>query len=124
MSEFHPSDDCPPQVLRDIYLDSLPEPQELFFENQVSAGTTWEAKDIAYAVTNGDSLVELYVVESQSHRLISLFDEIMDLSGASKVLCKAFDRQLLHASLSRPAHVSTFAFLFRKIAAWNRIILL
>ncbi len=39
----------------------------------------------------------------------------MDLSGASKVLCKAFDGQLLHASLSRPAHVSPFAFLFRKI---------
>ena len=115
MSKFHQSNDGPPQVLRELYLDSLPEPQEHFFESQVSVGTTWEAKDIAYAVTNGDSLVELYVVESQRHRLVRLFNEIMGLSGASKVLCKEFDRQLLHASLSRPAHVSPFAFLFRKI---------
>lgn len=116
MSIFHPSDAGPPQGLRDCYLDSLPEPQEHFFESRVAAGTTWIAGDIAYAVTNGDSLVELYVVESQRHRLVSLFNEIMSLSGVSKVLCKEFDRPLLHASLSRPARVSPFAFLFRKIA--------
>jgi RimJ/RimL family protein N-acetyltransferase len=115
MSEFHLVDHGPPQVLRDLYLDSLPEPQEYFFEAQVLAGTTWVAEGVAYGVANADALVELYVVESQRHRLVSLFDQVMDLSGASKVLCKAFDRHLLHASLSRPAQVSPFAFLFRKI---------
>ncbi|NKB71380.1 MAG: hypothetical protein GKR89_30270 [Candidatus Latescibacteria bacterium] len=57
MSVFHQSDDRPPQILRELYLDSLPEPSELFFEGQVSAGTTWKAEDIAYAVTNEDALV-------------------------------------------------------------------
>ena len=32
MSEFHKSNDGPPRALRELYLDSLPEPQELFLE--------------------------------------------------------------------------------------------
>ena len=106
---------APPQALRALYLDSLPEPQGLFMETQVAYGTTWQAKDEAYAVIREDRLVELFVIESQRHRLISLFDEIMEISGASIVFCKSFDRLLLHAALSRPAQVSTFSFMFRRI---------
>ncbi len=107
---------APDKVLRDAYLDSLVEPQELFVELQVSAGSTWSFDDDAYGVVRDDMLVEFFVVREEATHLVELFDALMHASGASTVLCKSFDRQLAYAGFSRAARISTVGLLFRRIA--------
>ncbi len=105
----------PPTDLRNAYLDSLVEPQELYLEMQVKAGKTWCLDDVAYAVQCGKKLVELYVVPEQSDRLIEIFEAAMAAGNASGVLCKSFDTQMLYAAFSSSASVRPGGLLFRRI---------
>lgn len=104
-----------PAFLRDNYLASLAEPQELFLENRVLIGQVWQFAESAYAVVLDDTLIEFFVVPGETRRLIEIFDAAMEASGASRVLCKSFDTQLLFTALSRDATVSTVGLLFRRI---------
>ena len=115
MRAFEKTHSGPPQALRDQYLNALAEPQELHVENHVSVGITWVAGEDAYAVIHGSTLVELFVVDSLRHQSIDLFDEVMEVSCSSSVLCKSFDTQLLQPALSRAAQVSPSGYLFRQI---------
>ena len=108
--------DCPPADMRNAYLDSLLEPQELYLEMHVEAGRTWCIPEIAYAVQCGKKLVELYVVPDQANRVIEIFDSAMITSGASGVLCKSYDTQLLYGALSKPSSVHPGGLLFRRIS--------
>ena len=109
----------PPPALRSRYLDSLAEPQELSLENRVSDGEVWSLEGpqgtAGYAVVADGALVELFVSEAWATKLPELFDAVMTVSGAAKVLCKSFDRQLLCAATSRPATVQTVGFHYRKV---------
>ncbi len=105
----------PPKDLRTAYLDSLTEPQEFFVEILVASGRTWVFGNIAYAVTNGQRMVEFYVASDAAKRAVELFDAVMLASGASSVLCKSFDSMLLNVALSRRADVTSGGLLFRKI---------
>ena len=102
-------------VLRERYLDSLAEPQELYLEQQVAAGTPHVSENLAYAVVFEGALVEFYVVPEETGNLVEVFDAAMDATGASKVLCKSYDTPLLYAALSRNANVTTAGLLFRRI---------
>lgn len=105
----------PPADLRNAYLDDLLEPQELYLEMHVEAGTTWCIADVAYVVQCGKKLVELYVVPEQSDRMVEIFDAALIATGASSVLCKSYDTQMLYGALSKPSTVRPGGLLFRRI---------
>lgn len=107
---------APPKTLRQAYLDGLQEPQELYLERLVSAGRTWCYDQVAYAVANHGQLVEFFVAKSHVAEIGTLFDAAMMSSGATRVLCKSFDTQLLFAALSHPAEVTSVGLLFRRMA--------
>jgi len=86
----------PPANLREAYLNGLEEPQELFLEVHVEAGSAWCLDDSAYAVVCGSKLVEFYVAPHEAHRAVEIFDAAMQASGASSVLAKSYDSQLLN----------------------------
>ncbi len=106
----------PPAELRNAYLDSLLEPQELYLEMLVEAGKAWHLDDVAYAVACGSKLVEFYVAPQEAHRVVEIFDAAMTASNASTVLCKSYDTQLLYTALAKPATVRPGGLLFRRIA--------
>ena len=106
----------PPAKLRNAYLDSLLEPQELYLELQVAAGNAWHLDDVAYAVACGSKLVEFYVAPQEAHRVVEIFDAAMKTTNASTVLCKSYDTQMLYAALAKPATVRPSGLLFRRIA--------
>jgi len=93
----------------------LPEPQELFLENLVSAGTTFVSPAGVYAVINERRLVEFFVPQDLLRQSVTCFEELRELTGFSAVICKSFDRQLLFTAFAQPARVSSGGLLFRKI---------
>jgi GNAT superfamily N-acetyltransferase len=107
---------APPETLRRAYLDSLREPQELFLESLVASGRTWRYDQTAYAVAHDHQLIEFFVSPGHQGQIVALFDAAMRVSGATIVLCKSFDTQMLFAALSRPAKVTAPGVLFRRIA--------
>lgn len=108
--------DAPPESLRQAYLDGLAEPQELYLEHLVATGRTWRCDEIAYVVVNNGQLVEFFVAPDYARQITTFFNEAIDTTGATQVLCKSFDTQLLFAALSRPAMVTSIGLLFRRIA--------
>jgi len=106
----------PPADLRNAYLDSLKEPQEHYLESQVETGQTWWIEGAAYVVVSNTHLVELYVVPAEANRLEEIFDAALAVSGATSILCKSYDTQLLYASLSKPTTIETVGLMFRRIA--------
>ncbi len=82
----------------------------------MAGGRTWHCDDLAYVVTNEHQVVELFAAPSCLGHLETLFAAALEASGATSVLCKSFDTQLLFAALSRPAEVTSPGLLFRRIA--------
>ncbi len=105
----------PPLDLRNAYLHSLMEPQELYLEMHVEAGKTLWIDNIAYAVRCGKKLVELYVVPAEADRLVEIFSAALVASNATGVLCKSYDTQMLYAALSKSVSVQSGGLLFRRI---------
>ena len=114
MNRFQISENEPSKNLRDLYLNSLSEPQNFFLESLVGSGKTWEWDNQAYAVVFENTLIEFYVAKSHSHLLLELYDEIVASAGITKIFCKSFDTQLLFAALSNHKEVSTLGFMFRR----------
>ena len=102
--------------LRNTYLDSLVAPQGLYVEHLVSSGKAWRLGNFAYAVVSDGTLVEFFVDPRETRRLVEIFDLAMSQTGATTVLCKSFDTQLMYVALSRPANITTIGFLFRHVA--------
>lgn len=117
MHQFEPMDK-PPAELRQAYLDSLAEHQEYFLEERVASGQTWRLGDSAYVVVDDGELVEFHVDPSRHDRTQTTFDAAIAATGAAVVLCKSFDRALLHAALARPAVTAATGILFRSL--WGR----
>ena len=111
---------APPHSLRTAYLNSLPEPQELFVENLVKAGTCRailrDQREIGYAVIGSDGmLVELYLSEAQLMHLTAAFDVLVETCGVQGVLTKSFDANLLFVALSRSSQPRTLGLMYRSI---------
>jgi len=108
-----------PEDLRDAYLGSLPESQELYVENLVSTATKVLVRDgrnvIAYAAVHDATIVEFFVVESALNLLSQAFDAVVTKCGVRRALCKTFDSRMLTAAASKPAGTRTVGFLFRKL---------
>ena len=112
---------APDPGLRAMYLDQLPEPQELFVENLVTAGTCWSVRrddhEIGYAVTDGDeTLVELHVFEREVRHLVEACDALIENCGVRLILAKSFDATLLFVAFSRSCQIRTAGMLYRVIA--------
>lgn len=84
-------------------------------ESLVSGGTTLTYESFAYAVVSGDTLVEIYVTPEHAHKLVELFQLVIDEHPIKAVLCKSYDTQLLYAALSKDAKVVTGGYLFRRV---------
>jgi len=108
--------DRPPDALRRSYLDSLPEPQELFVEQLVGGGSTWQLDDLAYVVVDGAEIVEFHCRHHERSVVAAAFDAAVAASGAGSVLCKSFDASLLALALSRPVVVRPIGHLFRRVS--------
>lgn len=105
----------PPAALRADYLNSLAEPQELYLQALVETGETLLLDDYAYAVVCDGRLVEFYVAPPQADRIVEIFKAVMKVSGASTVLAKSYDTQLLFAAFADKASVHSVGLLFRRI---------
>ncbi|MGJ8529921.1 GNAT family N-acetyltransferase [Maritalea sp.] len=101
-----------PQILRNRYLESLPEPQEWFLEELVRAGEVWETPGEGYAVFSGDALVEFHTMDSDDARLH--LSSLIRQRPFRKVLCKSFDHVLIDAAKKLGWTLVETGFLFRK----------
>lgn len=108
---------APPATLRHAYLSGLREPQEFYLEQLVSTGKTWRYDDRCYAVVNDRRLVEFFTATVHTGYAAEFLEHIMELSGATEILCKSFDRQLLSAALARSADIAVHGFLFRRFTS-------
>jgi GNAT superfamily N-acetyltransferase len=108
-----------PVELRNAYLDLLLEPQEFFVERLVQSGQSFlflrESTIIGYAVKNGDTIVEFFVVDCEAGTVPFAFDAILATTRAARALCKTFDPQMFAAAGSRSAKTKTTGYLFRQI---------
>lgn len=108
--------DTIPQDLRNEYLDSLPEAQDLYLEELVRDGAVWLMGNMGYAVVSGTSLVEFFVSKKYREKSVVLFEALVDYCRITQVLCKSFDRDMSFVAFSRPTRVSTVGLMFREIA--------
>ena len=103
--------------LREAYLRSLPEAQELYIENLVQAARKALILEgeriIGYAAVHGATLVEFFILDSELQALRSAFDLVVQELRVSRALCKTFDARMLTAASSKPARVKTVGLLFR-----------
>ncbi|MEM9623990.1 MAG: GNAT family N-acetyltransferase, partial [Pseudomonadota bacterium] len=106
----------PPLHLREAYLNSLSEPQELYLEDLVQDGTVWCMQEQAYAICNDHQIVEFYVIPELAAQRIAIFDAARSASGANSALCKSFDTQFMSAALASNAQVEPVGLLFRHVA--------
>jgi GNAT superfamily N-acetyltransferase len=112
---------APPSELRAQYLDSLPEPQELFVENLVAGGCCWSIRrddsEIGYAVTDGgETLLELHLAETELRHLDEASKALIETCGVRRILAKSFDPTLLSMAFSRQRQVRTTGVLYRVVA--------
>jgi RimJ/RimL family protein N-acetyltransferase len=105
-----------PPSMRQAYLASLPEPQELFVEGlvrtsrkflMVSKGTV-----VGYANVSGATLVELFMVD---RAWTDALDALVAVAGVERILCKTFDRPLLDVATRRAKATRVDGHLFRRL---------
>jgi len=113
-----------PVWLRQAYLGSLGEPQELYVETLVRSGRPLllhqgeQGQDGAvtgYAVVSDGVVVEFHLGRDAWSELPAAFGAVLDHSGAGQALCKTFDPLMLTAAASRPARTRTVGHLFRSV---------
>ncbi|MEM7080990.1 MAG: GNAT family N-acetyltransferase [Pseudomonadota bacterium] len=107
--------DRPPRELRQAYLGGLREPQELYLEERVQAGTTWRVGARTYAVTHNHAVVEFFSEDHNPESRAALLSHLVHHSQADTILCKSFDHLLLRAALASPAVVRATGLLYRQI---------
>jgi len=105
--------------LRDQYLDSCPEGQELYLEMKVhdSRAFVIEAEDTkaGYFLIGLDGvLLEYFVIPAYIHNAGAWFCEILQRCRIQKALCKSFDHTLLACCLDHQVSVQVGGILCRE----------
>ena len=105
--------------LRNQYLDSLPESQELYLELMVNTSRgfliTLAGRRLGYFLLGKDNLLlEFFITQEFIDQADAIFTLILHNFGVQKVLCKTFDPLLLSSCLDHQKRVSTIDFLFRE----------
>lgn len=105
--------------LRNLYLDSCPEPQELYLEMKVHASKAFviesEGNKAGYLLIGPDGvLLEYFVTPKYIHYADAWFREILQRCKIQKALCKSFDHTLLACCLDLQISVRVGGILCRE----------
>jgi GNAT superfamily N-acetyltransferase len=105
--------------LRTQYLDSCPEPQELYLELKVHGSRAFvieaEGEQAGYLLIGLDGvLLEYFVVPAYIRNAEAWFREILQRCSIQKALCKSFDHTLLACCLDRQISVRVEGILCRE----------
>lgn len=106
--------------LRDLYLDSLCEPQEMFLELQVRDSNAIliqiDEKTIGYFLyDNNEMLLEFFVVDEFFSENEKVFEKILKTYSMKSALCKSFDQNLLSVGIGRFKSIEVVGINFRKL---------
>lgn len=106
------------EPLRNQYLQSLPEFQELYLELLVSGGNYFiilkNNNAVGYVITTPDNiLVEYYIVNEAAAESPAIFQKALSQLNIDKVWCKSFDFLLLDACLLKFNKHEVIGTLFR-----------
>ena len=111
---------------RSRYLSSLSESQELFLENLVRNGTTFEiissaAESLGYFTVHENIIVELFL-QTPSHSLVSHLLEVFKKEmNLERWYIKTFDPIFNFVDSDKTVNARNLAYLFRKVDASKRI---
>lgn len=112
-----------PQWLRQEYLQSLTESQELYLESLVTRARkalfVEGARIVGYAAFHDGTLVEFFLRDEEPVALEEAFAQLVSAFRITHALCKTFDVQLLGAAASIPARIVTTGLLFRRLSLSN-----
>jgi GNAT superfamily N-acetyltransferase len=98
------------------YLDLLAEPQELYVEQMVANGIPWLIADGGYAVTSGESLIELYLPDASDDKLTGVAKLLRHEAGVQQILYKSFDPQLNRLADLQNSGCTVVGHLFRQFS--------
>lgn len=106
--------------LRDQYLNSLTEPQEMFLELQIRDSNVIlikiDNRDIGYFSYNNDkTLLEFFIVDEFFSENENIFNSILNTYSLNCALCKSFDQNLLSIAINRSVDVQVVGINFRKL---------
>ena len=113
--------------LREEYLDSIKESQELYVEFLVDSGDYFLLQDrigvtLGYFITfHQNILVEFYVRKEYVSRCESIFRFVVHRQKIKRVFCKSFDSILLKCSLGQFSNHKLIGVLFRNLDPVNNI---
>ncbi len=104
--------------LRDEYLNSLIEFQELYLEMMLGESNSYilmeDDKQIGYCIINkNNELIEYYIVNQYIKNCIEYFLQIINGLSVKRVLCKSFDYLLLKCSMIFSESFKVLGTLFR-----------
>jgi GNAT superfamily N-acetyltransferase len=106
------------KILRESYLSSLPEFQELFLELMISDAHCYLIKNEntvqGYAIMNSDGvLIEFYVKDLYVPVSHEVFNQLIKELAIHEVYCKSFDSLLLNACMQSSLPYSLVGVLYR-----------
>lgn len=114
-----------PTVLRQAYLTTLPEPQELFVEQAVARSHEYLIQDqrdgteIGYAAASASTLVELFVRDGAAEHYSAALQAMIASGLVDRALCKTFDQPLLEAAARNAISIRTVAISFAALTPWS-----
>ncbi len=108
------------QFLREAYLDSLPEPTELYLEmlmkNAISYLIKMDGKEAGYAIAGEDRvLYEFYVVPDHIPKTGEIFSKVLKDLSIKKAFCQSFDKLYYSMCKNHSQRKSIVGHQFREI---------
>jgi len=105
--------------LRKLYLDSLPEAQELYLEMLIDKAACYivqiDAKPAGYFFLGPNAaLFEYFIVPEYINRVDRIFQEIVRAFNVQTALCKSFDQTLLSCCIAVQKSVKAIGIHFRE----------
>jgi GNAT superfamily N-acetyltransferase len=105
-------------ALRLKYLNTLPQSQEYFLEQQLSEANIFIIRDkentVGYAVkTAEENLIELHIEDSHVRHSNDIFETVLNQLDIHAVYCKSFDSLLLHCCIMKNLPYSPAGVLYR-----------
>lgn len=105
-------------ILRNRYLNSLPEFQELYLELMIENSTFYNILDsnktVGYVIINSENvLIEFYLKDKYIHNNSKYFKSLINQLSIKSIYCKSFDHLLLNSCLIQEFSYSLIGVLFR-----------
>ncbi len=108
---------APMHPMREAYLRSLPEAQELYLELQIADGEVVDicvkGEAVGYAVTKQGVLLEYYLAPHAVTRSDEVFDALIRRRGIEKAYIKSFDALAVSAAARHHRKLTVAGYLYR-----------